>query len=104
MGKERLGLVEKPSSITKARIQEPKKYRVLMHNDHYTTMDFVVQVLESIFNKPPVEAIHIMLTIHNQGTGICGIYTAEVAETKVHNVHLLARENGYPLLCSLEEV
>jgi ATP-dependent Clp protease adaptor protein ClpS len=104
MGKEILGLFEKPSSKTDSRIQEPKQFRVLMHNDHYTTMDFVVQVLQTIFNKPPVEAIHIMMTIHNQGTGVCGVYTAEIAETKVHNVHLVARENGYPLRCSLEEV
>jgi ATP-dependent Clp protease adaptor protein ClpS len=104
MGKESLGLFEKPSSITEVRIQEPKQFRVLMHNDHYTTMDFVVQVLGTIFNKPPVEAIRIMLTIHHQGTGVCGTYTAEVAETKVHHVHLVARENGYPLRCSLEEV
>jgi ATP-dependent Clp protease adaptor protein ClpS len=75
-----------------------------MHNDHYTTMDFVVQVLETIFNKPLVEAIQIMLTIHNQGAALCGVYTAEVAETRVHNVHLVARKNGYPLRCSLEEV
>jgi ATP-dependent Clp protease adaptor protein ClpS len=82
----------------------PVRYKVLMHNDDYTTMEFVVSTLESVFRKPTAEANRIMLTIHNQGVGICGIYPHEIAETKVARVHNLARQAGFPLKCSLEEV
>ncbi|MFH0812822.1 MAG: ATP-dependent Clp protease adaptor ClpS [Pseudomonadota bacterium] len=103
MSKAHIDLEEKLLSTTKDKVEEPPQYKVLMHNDHYTTMDFVVQVLETIFNKPPVEAVQIMLTIHTQGIGMCGSYTAEVAETKVAHVHLMAKEHGFPLMCSMEE-
>ena len=89
---------------TEETVKEPPKYRVLMHNDHYTTMDFVVQVLETVFSKPAPEAVQIMLNIHRQGIGICGIYTAEVAETKITTVHHMAKEQGFPLRCSVEEI
>lgn len=82
----------------------PPLYRVLMHNDDYTTMDFVVQVLESVFRKSPAEANQIMLKIHFKGVGTCGVYPREVAETKIGKVHSLARSDGYPLRCSLESV
>jgi len=85
-------------------VNEPRRFRVLLHNDNYTTMDFVVEVLESIFNKNAPEATHIMLNIHKQGIGVCGIFTAEVAETKVAVVHQLARQRNFPLRCSMEEV
>ena len=84
------------------RTQRPSLYRVLLHNDHYTTMEFVVQVLESIFNKLGPEAVRIMLNVHENGVGIAGIYTAEVAETKVGTAHSLAQEHGYPLKCTME--
>ena len=81
----------------------PPLYKILMHNDDYTTMDFVVSVLESIFHLPPTEANRIMLNIHMRGVGLCGTYPFDIAETKVHQVHARAKSEGYPLKCSLEE-
>ncbi|CCH47569.1 ATP-dependent Clp protease adapter ClpS [Pseudodesulfovibrio piezophilus] len=88
--------------LDEREIQEPRKYKVLLHNDDYTTMDFVVEVLVRVFKKNEDQATAIMLSVHNQGYGICGIYTAEVAETKVDLVHRLAKSAGYPLKCSME--
>ena len=87
-----------------AEVQEPRMFRVLLHNDDYTTMDFVVQVLKIVFHKSEAEAAGIMLAVHKQGVGQCGVYTAEVAETKVGMVHALARKEGFPLRSSMEEV
>jgi ATP-dependent Clp protease adaptor protein ClpS len=84
-------------------LKEPVQYRVLLHNDDYTTMDFVVQILETVFNKQPAEAMSIMLSVHKNGIGVCGVYTAEVAETKVAMVHHIAHEHKFPLKCSMEE-
>ncbi len=84
-------------------LDEPPMYRVLLHNDDYTTMEFVVEVLQQVFHKSPSEATRIMLLVHKSGTGLCGVYTEEIAETKVALVHHLARKNGYPLQCSMEE-
>jgi ATP-dependent Clp protease adaptor protein ClpS len=83
-------------------LEEPPMYKVLLHNDDYTTMEFVVEVLRNVFHKSPVEATHIMLLVHRTGVGACGVYTAEVAETKVEMVHSLARQHGFPLQCSME--
>ncbi|BAH75864.1 ATP-dependent Clp protease adaptor protein ClpS [Solidesulfovibrio magneticus RS-1] len=85
-------------------VREPRQFKVMLHNDDYTTMEFVVLVLVSVFRKNENEATQIMLNVHNTGVGVCGIYTAEVAELKVSLVHRLAKENGYPLRCSMEEV
>ena len=93
--------VDLPDSAEEVR--EPPRYEVLMHNDHYTTMDFVVSVLERIFYKSPSEATRIMLAIHRRGVGRCGVYTREVAEMKVEQVHRLARKNEFPLRCSVQE-
>lgn len=90
-------------SRTEEDLDEPPMYKVLLHNDDYTTMEFVVEILQKVFHKPPAEAAQIMLLVHKSGTGVCGIFTAEVAETKVELVHHLARKNGYPLQCSMEE-
>lgn len=84
-------------------VQEPPMYKVLLHNDDYTTMEFVVEVLRKVFHKTPVEATRIMLLVHRSGLGVCGVYTAEVAETKVELVLQMARRNGFPLQCSMEE-
>jgi len=89
---------------SRSKNDRPPLYKVILYNDDYTTMDFVVQVLETVFNKSPSEAVQIMLTVHKKGIGVCGIYTAEVAETKVATVHSMARQHGFPLKCSMEEV
>lgn len=86
------------------RQQVPALFRVLMHNDDYTTMEFVVQVLEAVFHKGPTDANRIMLSVHTRGVGVCGTFPYEIAETKVAKVHSMAREEGFPLRCSLEEV
>jgi len=90
-------------SKVKSQVRTPPRYQVLLHNDDYTTMEFVVSVLESIFHQPPTEANRIMLQVHMQGRGVCGVYPFEIAETKIHQVHSQAREAGFPLKCSMEE-
>ena len=94
---------EQVISKTRGETQEPPMYRVLLHNDDYTTMEFVIEVLMYVFNKSPESAAKIMLNVHQQGIGVCGVYTHEIAETKVDTVHNLARESGYPLRCSMEQ-
>ncbi len=84
-------------------VKEPNKYKVILHNDDYTTMEFVIGILMRIFHKSMIESEKIMLKIHNSGKGVCGIYTYEIAQTKVYQVRRLARESGYPLLATLEE-
>jgi len=88
---------------SKQKLQKPPLFRVLLHNDNYTTMDFVVFVLMYVFNRTETDAIQIMLQVHNQGLGVAGIYPHDVAETKIARVTALARENEYPLLCTMEE-
>jgi len=87
----------------KQKLQKPPLYKVLLHNDNYTTMEFVVYVLVTIFHHSEGDAIRIMLQVHHQDIGIAGVYTFEVAETKVAKVAQMAREHDYPLLCTLEE-
>ncbi|MHB8092372.1 MAG: ATP-dependent Clp protease adapter ClpS [Syntrophales bacterium] len=89
---------------TGQEVQEPKMYRVLLHNDDYTTMDFVVEILIAVFHKPAAEATRIMLDVHKKGTGVCGVYTYDIARTRVAMVHKLARKREFPLKCSLDEV
>lgn len=84
-------------------IREPKMYRVILHNDHYTTMDFVVEVLMSVFHKPAAEATKIMMDVHRRGSGMCGVYTYDIAATKVSQVHTMARAREFPLKCSMED-
>ena len=93
----------KVSAETRRKVQEPPMYKVLLHNDDYTTMDFVVEILIVIFKKSQEEAVRVMLNVHQDGVGICGVYPFETAETKVESVHLLASENGFPLKCSMEK-
>jgi ATP-dependent Clp protease adaptor protein ClpS len=90
------------ATIKKPKLQQPRNYKVIMHNDDYTTMEFVILVLQKYFNKNPSEAQTIMLEIHMLGFGMCGIYTFEVAESKASKVVKYARENGHPLKCSTE--
>src|SRR5262247_2463608 len=86
-----------------ARVEKPRLYKVLLHNDNYTTMDFVVSVLRNVFHKSTVTAVQIMLAVHRQGVGVAGVYTYEIAEDKVAKVTELARASQFPLLCTLEE-
>jgi len=92
-------VAEKPKSKTK----RPRLYQVVLYNDDYTTMEFVVLVLESVFDKGPAEAYRIMMEVHTRGRGVCGAYTFEVAETKVATVHDLAQTEGFPLRAGIEE-
>lgn len=88
----------------KTRSREPTLYKVVLLNDDYTTMEFVIEVLESIFQKSPAEAYQIMMHVHTHGRGIAGVYPWEVAETKVDAVVAAAREAGFPLKAVAEEV
>jgi ATP-dependent Clp protease adaptor protein ClpS len=88
---------------TKDQTQKPAMYKVLLLNDDYTPMEFVVHVLERIFGKSQEDATRIMLHVHNHGVGICGVYTYEIAETKVTQVVDFARQNQHPLQCTMEK-
>ena len=96
-GQEQVGVQERRAAAV------PKRYKVLLYNDDYTSMDFVVEVLESIFRKSPAEAVQVMLKVHKEGQGIAGVYPKDVGETKVLQVQELARLAGYPLRSGLEE-
>ncbi|MCB0325661.1 MAG: ATP-dependent Clp protease adapter ClpS [Bdellovibrionales bacterium] len=86
------------------RTKEPPMFRVILLNDDYTTMEFVVLVLESVFRKSRAEAQRIMLAVHEKGAAVAGVFTKEVAETKIATVHHLATENEFPLKCRMEPV
>ncbi|WP_009870572.1 ATP-dependent Clp protease adapter ClpS [Paramagnetospirillum magnetotacticum] len=88
---------------TRPKTKKPSMYKVLMLNDDYTPMEFVVHVLERFFNKSREDATRVMLNVHTRGVGICGVYTYEVAETKVTQVMDLARQNQHPLQCTIEK-
>ena len=85
-------------------VKEPSMFKVLLLNDDYTTMEFVVEILMLVFAKSLEAATEIMLNVHHKGIGVCGVYPLEIAETKVETVHSLAKERGFPLRCTLEEV
>jgi len=84
------------------RLQAPPLYRVILHNDDYTTRDFVVFILQRVFGKPEPEAVSIMLAVHQKGAGVAGVYSFQVAETKVEQVTRLAEKHEFPLLCTFE--
>jgi ATP-dependent Clp protease adaptor protein ClpS len=92
-------VAERPQADPKV----PRRYKVLLHNDDYTTMEFVVETLERVFSKSPAEAYRIMMQVHVNGLGVCGAYPYEIAETRVALVHERARARGYPLRASMEE-
>lgn len=87
---------------TKPKVAQPPIYKVILLNDDYTTMDFVVHVLQKFFQKSFEEATQIMLQVHHKGTGVCGFYPHEIAETKVSQVIQYAKKNDYPLQCTME--
>jgi ATP-dependent Clp protease adaptor protein ClpS len=102
MGQYDPDVEESVSSETDQDVEEPPMYKVMLLNDDYTTMEFVVEVLVYIFQKSLEEATRIMLNVHRSGIGVCGFYPYEIAETKVSAVETLARENGFPLKCIME--
>ena len=89
-----------PSSDQK--VERPRMWRVLLHNDDYTTQEFVVWVLESVFRKPRAEAIEVMMRVHLSGIGVAGVYTHDVAETKLRKTRQMAEEHEFPLLVRME--
>ncbi len=93
------GVLEK----SRQKTAKPSMFKVYLLNDDYTTMEFVVEVLETIFGRSKVEATSIMLHVHRNGKGLAGVYTREIAETKVAQVHTLAKDNGFPLKCDMEK-
>ena len=92
------------TATTDPKIAEPPRYAVILHNDDYTTMEFVIEVLTQVFRKTEEQALQIMLEVHQKGRGIAGIYSREIAETKVFQVESRAQERQYPLKCSFEPV
>ena len=95
-------LEEGLKSDKREELEEPPLYRVLLLNDDYTTMEFVVEVLRYVFHKTIEQDTRIMLNVHQNGVGVCGVYPYEIAETKVNTVDALARERGFPLKCTME--
>jgi len=103
MSKIQFGIDENVQVEENQEIKAPSLYKVFLLNDDYTTMDFVVHILEKVFHKPHVEATQIMLHVHKNGKGLAGVYTREIAETKIVTVDELSRKNGYPLKCAMEK-
>lgn len=95
------GLLSRPEAKTK--LKAPSPYRVLLHNDDYTPMDFVVEILRQVFHKDEASAVKIMLDVHRKGVGSCGVYPHDIAETKVSVVRESASRHEYPLLCTMEK-
>jgi len=93
---------EETATAVRPRTRRPRRFRVLLHNDDFTTMEFFVDVLSTHFHKPPAEATQIMLQVHHKGIGVAGVYPKDVAETKVAEVTAEARAEGMPLLLTLE--
>jgi len=94
---------EKTIEKTQEQVKEPDMYRVILHNDNYTTMEFVVEVITKVFHKSAMEATRIMLRVHKQGKGTVGTFTYDVAQTKAQQVHKMARQRDYPLKCTVEK-
>ncbi|MBF0119145.1 MAG: ATP-dependent Clp protease adapter ClpS [Desulfobacterales bacterium] len=103
MSMNELETEEEIETTTEEEIKEPPRYKVLLLNDDYTTMDFVIEILITVFRKSFAEATKIMLNVHKNGVGICGVYPYEVAETKVAIVHATAQDRGFPLRCTIEK-
>jgi ATP-dependent Clp protease adaptor protein ClpS len=87
---------------TRQETKKPELFKVLLLNDDYTTMEFVVLVLEQVFLKSPAEAFRVMMHVHTQGKGLCGLYPHDIAETKIETVHEMAKEHGFPLRADME--
>ena len=94
---------EAAEAESREELEEPRLFKVLLHNDDFTTMEFVVHVLQTVFQKGEGEAFRVMWAVHTQGVGVAGVYTYEVAEMKVEKATQMARAQEYPLLCTMEE-
>jgi ATP-dependent Clp protease adaptor protein ClpS len=103
MPEREYGFEEEVATESREKLKKPPLYRVLLHNDDFTTMEFVIEVLKSVFGKSDADAFQIMWAVHTQGLGCAGVYTYEVAEMKVEKVTQMARAQEFPLLCTLEE-
>jgi ATP-dependent Clp protease adaptor protein ClpS len=103
MGKRETEVDHGVVTETERKVEQPRLYKVLLHNDDYTTMEFVVYVLQGVFHRSETDAVQIMLHVHKNGLGVAGVYTREVAETRITQVEALARSHEYPLRCSMEE-
>ncbi|MDR3357874.1 MAG: ATP-dependent Clp protease adaptor ClpS [Desulfovibrio sp.] len=103
-GNNGYGHEESGGLVVEKKLKEPDRYAVLLHNDDYTSMDFVVGVICSVFHKTHEQAAAIMVRVHKQGIGQCGIFTREIAETRVRQVRRKAQEAGFPLKCTMEKV
>ncbi|MBN2799179.1 MAG: ATP-dependent Clp protease adapter ClpS [Deltaproteobacteria bacterium] len=88
---------------TRSKVEKPRRFKVLLHNDDYTTMEFVVMILRQVFHLSPAAASRVMLHVHRKGVGVAGVYPRDIAETRADQVLGLAREAGYPLQCTLEQ-
>ena len=88
---------------SETKLEKPKLFKVLLHNDDFTTMEFVVFILQTVFMRSDAEAFTVMLKVHNDGVGVAGIYTFEVAQMKAEKAMNLSKANEYPLLCTVEE-
>ncbi len=97
------GVIETVRDSEKQKLQPPRKYKVILNNDDYTPMDFVIEVLMTFFNMDSDRATDVMLQVHHNGKAICGVYSADVAQTKAEQVNRYARDNEHPLLCSCEQ-
>lgn len=87
----------------KQKLSRPRRYKVLLLNDDYTTMEFVVDILTHVFRRSHSEAVKIMMSVHENGSGVAGVYVKSVAETKIQTVHELAQDNEFPLRCTMEQ-
>jgi ATP-dependent Clp protease adaptor protein ClpS len=103
MPEREYGFDEEVATESRERLKKPPLFRVLLHNDDFTTMEFVIEVLRRVFGKSDGDAFHIMWAVHTQGVGCAGVYTYEVAEMKVEKVTQMARAQEFPLLCTVEE-
>lgn len=100
---ENINIEEAVIEDTRHKIKSPEMYKVILLNDHYTPMDFVVNILRNVFHKNPVEATKIMFKVHKEGQGLAGVYIYDIAATKIKQVDQLARSEEYPLKCTMEK-
>jgi ATP-dependent Clp protease adaptor protein ClpS len=103
MAEREYGFEEEVATESREKLKKPPLFRVLLHNDDFTTMEFVVEVLTRVFGKSETDAFHVMWAVHTQGLGVAGVYTYEIAEMKVEKVTQMARAQEFPLLCTVEE-